>query len=250
MGRDRGRPARADEERPRRTRRGGIPRVVVMVVVMVAVMIAGLSGCNPKIKDFVVTPQGYCSTTQKIHVTWSTEHGDTTIKVEPPNPAPRQVSSSGTLDVAPQPMTLTLTVDDGRRHEIRTINVRPVDKHALDGQTTDCTDGRVTTDPFTFGGGSGAFDPDARLAVIVNRCAPDADAHATCRRKVEVRHGAHTWSIDPDSALDVSAANARVEGDWVLTGQLLPDEACGTPSAVAAQELTLSIEMNCDGGSS
>jgi hypothetical protein len=211
---------------------------------------AWLSGCSPEIKKFVVQPQGYCSTTQKVHIAWNTSHGDTTIKIEPPNTAPRDVSSSGSLDVVPQPMTVTLTVDNGRRHEIRTINVRPVNTHPLNGLAQSCSGGFVTTDPFTFGGGPEAFDPEAHLAVIVNKCAPGAAPHATCRRKVEVRHGVHAWSIDPDSVLDVSMSNARLAGSWVLMGQLLPDEACGTPSAVGAQELALSVEMKCaEGGS-
>ena len=240
-------PMTRDSPRLVRVSRCGLMRRGFLGIAWVA---AGLSGCSPEIQSFVIQPQGYCSTTPKIHVTWTTNHGDTTIKLEPPNTAPQRVPSSGSLDVDPHSMSVTLAVDNGRRHETRTINVRPAATHSLNGLAQDCSSGLVTTDPFTFGGGTSAFDPAARLSVIVNKCAPGADAHATCRRRVEVRHGAHTWSVESDSALDVSTSNARLAGDWVLKGSLLPDETCGAPSAVAAQELTLSVEMECmEGGS-
>lgn len=206
-------------------------------------------GCSPKIKSFSVQPQGYCSTTKKIHIAWSTAHGDTTIKVDPPDIAPRRVKDEGTLDVDPNPMTITLNVVDGDRHDGRPVNVRPVDKHALNGRTEDCTAGWVATGPFQFGGGPNAFDPTARVSVIVNKCPPGADAHASCRRKIQVAHGGVTWNVEPDSILDVSASGAVPSGDWVLKGQLLSDEQCRTPSAASADELALSIEMNCGAGS-
>lgn len=203
------------------------------------------SSCSPEINTFNVTPLGYCATTRKIHVDWDTSHGDTTLQIEPPDQAPKMVASSGSLDLDPQNMTLTLTVSKGELSPHNVKTVRAVDRHTLNGFASQCAAHWVTTDAAQFGVGLAAFDVTAHPAVISNKCAVNAGGHATCRRHVEVIHGANTWDLDPDTALDVSTANAAMTGDWILKGQLLLDEQCGTASAADAKELDLDVEIGC-----
>jgi hypothetical protein len=212
------------------------------------VVCLALAGCSsPAINSFNVKPLGYCATTRKIHVDWSTSHGDTTLLIEPSDPTPRSVAAAHSMELDPRDMTLTLQVTNGARQVHTPQIVHAVARHPLDGFASLCDPdaGWVTTDPAQFGGGSNAFDPGAHPEVISNRCPSNAPAHATCRRHVQVIHGANTWDLAPDTAISVAAANAPLTGDWTLKGQLLPGERCG--EAPDAKLLELNIEIGCTG---
>jgi hypothetical protein len=219
---------------------------VLLVVVM---------GChpNPKIKSFAVRPVGYCPGTRAIHVEWDTAKGDTTLQIEPDDPKPRHVSARGSTDFPPHDATVTLTVRSGALAPHVTQPVRAAVSHPLNGGVTEagggkCQDGWVTADPTDFGGGPNAYAADAHPSVISNKCSRDAASTATCRRHVKVQHAGLTWSLDPNSEIDVAAATAPMAGSWVLSQELLPGEACGSPSASHAIEVDLSLKIDCAKG--
>jgi hypothetical protein len=201
--------------------------------------------CDPKIASFNVDPQGYCSTTKKIHLSWKTSNGRVTLMVHPPDQVAREVNAEGSEEYDPHDLTATLTVDNGRTQLQRPIEVKSATTHPLNGLTKDCKEGWVTTEPISFGG---SFDPRTHLSSISNRCLPNADQHATCHRPVQVAHGGSVWNVAPDSSLDVSRDRPALSGDWVIKGKLLDDEQCGTASAAAARAMDLSIEFSCDEG--
>lgn len=206
---------------------------------------------NPKIESFHVTPAGYCSSSkQKIHVDWKTSKGDTTLLIQPDQPAPQAVKGQGTRELEPHDMVITLTVSKGELHPHVIQPVRAVDHHTLNALAVHCPDGWAQSDPQDFGGGSGAFAPEAHPSMISNVCAPGAAEKATCRREAKVEHAGKSWRIPANTAVDVSADQVSMAGPWVLAQQLLPGEVCGTPSATAALEIDLSLEIGCTGGAS
>lgn len=239
-----------DQERQKLASWMSAPAITVVCTALVAC--SALAACcihlhPPAINSFHVEPLGYCATTRKIHVDWSTSHGDTTLLIEPTDRTPQNVADSHSMELDPRDMTLTLQVTEGARQLHESKVVRAVPRHPLDGFALLCDNGWVTTEPAQFGGGATAFDPGAHPEVISNKCAPGAPAHATCHRHIQVIHGGTTWEIGPDTALSVAAANATLDGEWTLKGQLLAGEQCG--AAPDATRLDLNIEIGCTGAS-
>ena len=192
----------------------------------------------------------YCSSTPAIAVDWSTNGGDTTLQVAPDDSAPRSVAPRGTLSIPPHDATITLTVTRGELAPHRALPVRVAQRRPLIALVTDadggtCADGWVTAGPADFGDGSAAFDPRARASLITNTCDRGAGSGATCHRAVRVEHAGRRWQIHPRGVLDLTRESMSLAGPWTLSQQLLPGETCGTPSAGAALEVDLSIELDC-----
>lgn len=226
----------------RRARRAFAPDGLLVVFTLLC---TSCGACKPK-ATLSVSPHGYCESTKRIHIEWKAKHGEATLMVTPPDSAPKPVSSSGKRDIEPpHDTTIQFTVDNGKIQDQRIVQVRAAKDHSLDGAASACVSvDWIKTDPFEFGSAT-PFDPSARLSVISNRCASGADDHATCRRKVQVVHAGHTWSLEPDGVLDASPDDAPLSGPWELRAQLLPGEACGTPSAATARNIELSIQIDC-----
>jgi hypothetical protein len=193
----------------------------------------------------------YCASTSAIDIDWSTERGATTLQVAPDDPSPRAVASSGRRSIPAHDVTVTLTVASGELAPHRSVPVRAAGRHPMSALVTDAGGGScvapwVTSDLTDFGGGPSAFDPRAHPALISNLCDRDAGPSATCRRAVRIAHAGRNWSIAPNGVLDLTHDPVTMEGSWALSQQLLPDEECGTQSAISALEIDLSVEIDCE----
>jgi hypothetical protein len=206
--------------------------------------VLAVAACHPKIKAFEVEPTAYCSTRKKVRVAWLTENGTTTVKVG--DEAPRGVDSAGALEIDARDTTVTLLVQKGPRGQQLSKEVRGVESLPVVQNASGCNGTAVFTEmsAVDYGGGPVAWDPNARLSVISNKCPPGADATATCRRKLEIEHQTHRWTLQPDSALDVSSSKATLDGPYKITATLLDGETC--EASPGAQVLRVSVEPNCD----
>lgn len=217
-------------------------------------LVAISSSCghpSPQIKSFRVEPVGYCpSGRQKIHVSWETKKGATTLQISPDEPAPRSVDATGSLEFDAHDAVVTLTVKDGALAPHVVMPVRAVDHHSLNGLATHCQNGWVSAEPQELGAGAAAFAADVHAGAISNKCSPNAPVTDTCHRQVQVVHGNHMWNVGPDSVLDVTNDQAPMTGPWTLRQQLLAGEQCNSQSAEGALEIDLSLEFGCTKGAS
>jgi hypothetical protein len=204
---------------------------------------------SPTIKSFHVTPTGYCASgTQKIHIDWDTDKGETTLEVSPDDARPQVVSAKGMRELPAHDVVVTLRVSKGALAPHVIQPVRAVNHHSLNGLALSCKDGWVRADPTDFGGSDQAFASEVHPEVISNKCARNSPASASCHRDVRVTHAGKTWEIAPDSLMDLGVNSLPMNGDWVLEQKLIGSEQCGSESAAGALEIDLELEAGCTKG--